>query len=155
MCTGQENFCENLCRLNRILSPQQVAQFFLRHVAGSKFCRRDKNFHKKFSCTHEAICRRDVLLQLVVRPVYTEWSVANLSHSVFTSSSFSVRVLSYSVPWARDGSRRRGPWKWGPKHTGVSLIKTKYNCSEKFKITIMLQVHICLLAFDGHVGNGL
>ena len=146
-----ETFCENLCGCNRILSPQQVAQcfFFLRLVAATKFCRRDKDF-KKVSSTHEAICRSDIWVQLVARPVHTEWSVANLSHSVFTSSSF-----SYSAPGARDGPGRRGPWEWGRKHTRVSLIKTKSNCPEKFKITIILQVPICLLAFGDQVGNGL
>ena len=123
--------------------------FFLRLVAATKFCRRDKDF-KKVSSTHEAICRSDIWVQLVARPVHTEWSVANLSHSVFTSSSF-----SYSAPGARDGPGRRGPWEWGRKHTRVSLIKTKRNCPEKYKITIILQVAICLLAFGDQVGNGL
>ena len=110
--------------------------FFLRLVAATKLFRRDKDF-KKVSSTHDAICRSDIWVQLVARPVHTEWSVANLSHSVFTSSSF-----SYSAPGARDGPGRRGPWEWGRKHTRVSLIKTKSNCPEKFKITIILQVPI-------------
>ena len=63
---------------------------FLRLVAATKFCHTDKHFHtEKVSNTYEAICRCEVLLHLVARPVHTEWSVANLSHSVFTPTSFS------------------------------------------------------------------
>ena len=42
-----ENFCENLCLRNIILSLQQVTKNQIR-------------FSPKFSCTHEAICRCDV-----------------------------------------------------------------------------------------------
>ena len=46
------------------LSPQQVAQIlsdliFLRHVAATKFCCKNKDFLKN-SPVHEAICRCDV-----------------------------------------------------------------------------------------------
>ena len=139
-------------------------------LAATKFCRRNKShnffffatcysdkilsqrqrFSQKVSSTHEAICRSNVWVQLVARPVHTEWSVANLSHSVLTSSSF-----CYSAAGARDGPGRRGSWEWGRKHARVSLIKTNSNCPKKFKITIILQVPICLLAFGDQVGNGL
>ena len=63
-----------------------------RHVAATKFCCGDKDFHKN-SPVHTkrfvaATCRLTLLLQLVARPVHTEWSVAatccsNLSPSVY------------------------------------------------------------------------
>ena len=65
---------------------------FLRLVAATKFCCGDKDFHKN-SPVHTkrfvaATCRLTLLLQLVARPVHTEWSVAatrcsNLSPSVY------------------------------------------------------------------------
>ena len=124
--------------------------FFFATCCSEKILSQRQRFSQQVSSTHEAICRSDIWVQLVARPVHTEWSVANLSHSVFTSSSF-----SYSAPGARDGPGRRGHWEWGQKHTRVSLIKTKSNCPEKFKITIILQVPICLLGFGDQVGNGL
>ena len=48
---------------------------FLRLVAATKFCGRDKDFHKKFSSTHKMICRcdhRNVMLQLIAWPVHTQ-----------------------------------------------------------------------------------
>ena len=70
VCTGE--FCENLCRCNRILWPQ----IFLRLVAAKKFCCGDRDFHKN-SPPHTkrfvaATCRRDMLLQLVARPLHME-----------------------------------------------------------------------------------
>lgn len=62
---------------------------FLRLVAATKFCSRDKDFHKNLdSSTHEMICRGNVLLQLFAGPVHKEWFVMatfcwNLSPSVF------------------------------------------------------------------------
>lgn len=62
---------------------------FLRLVAATKFCSRDKDFHKNLdSSTHEMICRSNVLLQLFAGPVHKEWFVMatfcwNLSPSVF------------------------------------------------------------------------
>ena len=109
--------------------------FFFATCCSDKILLQRQRFSQKVSSTHEAISRSNIWVQLVARPVHTEWSVANLSHSVFTSSSF-----SYSAPGARDGPGRRGPWEWGRKHTRVSLIKTNNNCPEKFKITIILQV---------------
>ena len=96
MCTGE--FCENLCRCNRILSPQQVAQIqsdlifcdlFQRQnsVAETEIftkilqyteaiCRCDVSPHlvaatSRRTCSHGVICRRDVLLQLVALCVPT------------------------------------------------------------------------------------
>ena len=96
-----ENFCENLCRCNRILSPQQVAQiqsylFFCDLLHRQNPVVETKIFTKILQ-THEVIChdlslrhvcRLTVLLQLVARPVHMEWSVAatccyNLSPSVY------------------------------------------------------------------------
>ena len=84
-----ENFCENLCRCNRILSPQQVAQiqsylFFCDLLHRQNPVVETKIFTKILQ-THEVIChdlslrhvcRLTVLLQLVARPVHMEWSVA-------------------------------------------------------------------------------
>ena len=65
---------------------------FVRLFTATKFCCRDKDF-PKISPVHmkrliAAMCRRNVLLQLVVGPVHMEWSVAtsccfNLSGSVY------------------------------------------------------------------------
>ena len=69
-----ENFFENLCLCNRILSQQQVTQIlsaliFLQRVAATNLFCRDKDFHKN-SPAHAkqfviATCHRNVLLQLV------------------------------------------------------------------------------------------
>ena len=95
-----ENFCENLCRCNRILSPQQVGQIqsdlsfcdLLQRqnsVAETKIfrkilylstheaiCRCDVSPHcvsatNRPTCTHGVICRRDWLLQLVAQCIPT------------------------------------------------------------------------------------
>ena len=77
-----KNFCDNLCLLNRILSQQHVAKNqireFLRLVAATKFCCRDKDFHKNFPVHTKrfvaATCRLNVSLQLqivVARPAHT------------------------------------------------------------------------------------
>ena len=72
----QQNFVAATSRTNSVWFD------FLRLVAVVKFCCGDK-FSQKFSSTHEAICRCDVsltvLLQLVARPVHMEWSVAATS----------------------------------------------------------------------------
>ena len=62
---------------------------FLRLVAATKFCSRDKDFHKNLdSSTHEMICCGNVLLQLFAGPIHKEWFAMatfcwNLSPSVF------------------------------------------------------------------------
>ena len=65
---------------------------FVRLVAATKLCCRDKDFHKKFPVHTKrfvaATCRRNVLLQPVDEPVHMEWSLAatcccNLSPSVY------------------------------------------------------------------------
>ena len=65
----QENFCENLCLCNRVLSQQQVAQmgliWFFATCCSDKIMLRRQRFSQKFSSTHEAICRCDVSLQRV------------------------------------------------------------------------------------------
>ena len=65
---------------------------FVRLVAATKLCCRDKDFHQT-SPAHTkrslaATCRRNLLLQLVAGPVHMEWSFAatrccNLSPSVY------------------------------------------------------------------------
>ena len=91
-----ENFCENLCRCNRICrrhkSHSPLWFDFLQLVAATKFCCGDKDFHKNSSVHTKrfvaATCRLTLLLQLVAWPVHIEWSVAatccsNLSPSVY------------------------------------------------------------------------
>ena len=59
-----ENFCENLSRCNRILSPQQVAQIQFDLIFCDMLQRqillRRQRFSPKFSSAHEAICCCDV-----------------------------------------------------------------------------------------------
>ena len=112
-----ENFSENLCFCNRSLSQQHVAKKsnqteFVRLVAATKFCCRDKDFHK-ISPGHTkrfvtAMCRRNMLLQLVAGPVHTEWSVAaicccNLSPIVyrplFLAQHSVVTLLRHCFQW--------------------------------------------------------
>ena len=90
-----ENFCENLCRCNRICRHNKSHIDFLWLVAATNFCCGDKDFHKNSPVHTErsvaATCRLTLLLQLVVRPVHTEWSVtatccSNLSPSVYRPS---------------------------------------------------------------------
>ena len=79
-----DNFYENLCLPNRILSQQHVTKNqiqFVQLVGAIKFCCRDKDFHKN-SPIHTkrfvaVMCHCKVLLQLVTQPVHTEWSVAS------------------------------------------------------------------------------
>ena len=66
---------------------------------GDKILLRRQRFSQKFSSTHGAICRRNVLLQLVARPVHTEWSVAstcccNLSPDLYTQSDQWPRLVA-------------------------------------------------------------
>ena len=66
-----KNFCENLCLCNRILSQRHVAKKsnqteFGLLVAATKFCCTDT---KRFVA---AMCRRNMLLQIVAGPVHTE-----------------------------------------------------------------------------------
>ena len=76
VCT--EEFSENLCRCNRILSPQQVAQIqsdlIFCDLLQRQNCVAETKIFTKFSSTHEAICRCDVLPHLVAptsRPTCT------------------------------------------------------------------------------------
>ena len=60
------------CRSNMLQNQTE----FVRLVAATKFCCRDKDFHK-ISAVHTkrfvaAMCRRNMLLQLVAGPVHTE-----------------------------------------------------------------------------------
>ena len=56
-----ENFCENLCLRNRILSLQQVAKNQIRlnlcDLLRRQILLQRQRFSQKFSSTHEAICR--------------------------------------------------------------------------------------------------
>ena len=89
-------------------------------IAATKFFGRDKDFHKNFSVhakrfvtamcrrvavnsrptyAHGVICRCNVLLQLVARPVHTEWYVVstcccNLSPDLYTLSDKSPRLVA-------------------------------------------------------------
>ena len=109
----QENFCENLCRCNRICRRNKshrfsLIWFFATFVAATKFCCGDKDFHKN-SPVHTkrfvaATCRLTLLLQLVARPVHTEWSVAatccsNLSPSVYRPLKHWTVFLKAICPW--------------------------------------------------------
>ena len=83
VCTGeflwkslslQQNFVAATCCKN---SNQTE---FVRLVAATKFCCRDEDFYK-ISLVHTklfdaALCRRNMLLQLVARSVHIEWCVA-------------------------------------------------------------------------------
>ena len=54
-----ETFCENLCGCNRILSPQQVAQFFFFATCCSdKILSQRQRFSQKVSSTHSPSIRR-------------------------------------------------------------------------------------------------
>ena len=108
--------CENLRLRNRILSQKHVAknqiiQNFATYC-GDKIllqtheaiCRCNVSPQRVAStsrptCTHQLICRRDVLLQLVARPVHTEWYVAttcccNLSPDLYTRSDMWPRLVA-------------------------------------------------------------
>ena len=56
-----ENFCENLCLRNKILSLQQVAKNQIRlnlcDLLRRQILLQRQRFSQKFSCTYEAICR--------------------------------------------------------------------------------------------------
>ena len=72
-----ENLCKNRCLCNRILSPQKLAQIvwfliFCDLLQATKFYCGDR-FLQKSCSTHEAICLRNVMLQLVAWSVQTQW----------------------------------------------------------------------------------
>ena len=64
-----ENFCENLCRCNRICRRNKSHRFslilFFATCCSDKILSRRQRFSQKFSSTHEAICRWDVSPHLV------------------------------------------------------------------------------------------
>ena len=64
-----ENFCENLCRCNRICRRNKSHRFsliwFFATCCSDKIMLRRQRFSQKFSSTHEAICRCDVSPHLV------------------------------------------------------------------------------------------
>ena len=112
-----DNFYENLCLRNRILSQQHVTKNqiiqFVQLVGVIKFCCRDKDFHKN-SPVHTkqfvtVMCHCKVLLQLVTQPVHTEWSVSttcccNLSPSEWQCLGDMGKSLSQSsqcVVWKK------------------------------------------------------
>ena len=79
-----EKFCENLSLQENFVAATCCKKSnqteFVRLVAATKFCCRDKDFYK-ISPVHTkrfvaTMCRRDILLQLVAEPVHTKWSVA-------------------------------------------------------------------------------
>ena len=99
----------------------------------NKILSQRQGFSQKFSGTNEAICRRDGLLQLVVRPAHTEWSVANLSHGVFTPTSFSG-----SSP-TRPPGRERVEQEWSLEmrsKTHWSQLKVKWTKISTFFILV-------------------
>ena len=57
-----ENFCENLCRCNRICRRNKSHRFSLIWIfatcCSDKILSRRQRFSQKFSSTHEAICRQ-------------------------------------------------------------------------------------------------
>ena len=110
-----DNFYENLCLHNRILSQQHVTKNqiiqFVQLVGAIKFCCRDKDFHKS-SPVHTkrfvtVMCHCKVLLQLVAQPVHTEWSVATTCCCNLSSSGLqclgdmgkSLSLSSHCVIW--------------------------------------------------------
>ena len=64
-----ENFCENLCRCNRICRPNKLHRFsliwFFATCCSDKILLRRQKFSQKFSSTHEAIWRCNVSPHLV------------------------------------------------------------------------------------------
>ena len=70
-----KNVCEDLCLCYIVLLPSQVAQIvsdliFLRHVTSTKFCCRDKDFHKNSPVQTKrfvtVMCRCNMVIQLVL-----------------------------------------------------------------------------------------
>ena len=116
---GGEIFVSNIILSQYHGANNQIWQL-LRFIAATKFFGRDKDFHKNFSVhakrfvtamcrrvavnsrptyAHGVICRRNVLLQLVARPVHTEWYVVstcccNLSPDLYTLSDKSPRLVA-------------------------------------------------------------
>ena len=100
---------------------------FVRLFAATKFSCSDKDFHK-ISPVHKkrfvaAMCRRDMLLQLVAGPVHTEWSVVatcccNLSSGVhrplkLVRNEREVGRVNYCKDfWTVTGDRKKnGQWQ--------------------------------------------
>ena len=82
-----ENFCQNLCLRNRILSGQQVAKskksdWICATCWGDKILLLRQRFAHELTrrSTHRAICHwdlsRNLLQQFIARPVHTEWFIA-------------------------------------------------------------------------------
>ena len=105
----------------------------VRLVAVTKFCCRDKDFHK-ISAVHTkrfvaAMCRRNMLLQLVAGPVHTEWSVAatfccNLSPSAYRPLLLFAHIFEiFRITLTANGNL----YKWPNKYTFIpSFFHKKY-----------------------------
>ena len=120
-----ENFWENLCFCNRILSQQHVEKNQIRQnlcdlLRRQKFCCRCKDFHKN-SRVHmkrfvTPMCRRNVLLQLVARSVHTEWFVvatcrlvcSELKHRIDQSQSGKLSAWSHAQSSPPTSSETQG-----------------------------------------------
>ena len=133
VCSGE--FCENFCRCNRILSPQQVAQIqsdlifcYLLQRQNSvtetkiftkilQYTRSDLSLRcaphlvaatSHLTCTHGVICHRDVLLQLVA------WCVPTFNVQMSPSLTDSLRCRYFEIILQGDtkqqGAYRSSHW---------------------------------------------
>ena len=97
-----ENFCEifvsktEFCHCNRSCKIKSV--WICTICCGNKFCCRDKDFHKKFSNTHEAICRsnmsRNLPPDLYTKCVLSLWCVAATCHLLCPDLQWHPRLWS-------------------------------------------------------------
>ena len=114
VCTGSAASCSNMLRRHVATSrTNSVWLVFLQHVAATKRLLQGQRFIHKISPVHTkrfvaAMCRRNMLLQLVAGPVHTEWSVAvtcccNLSRSVYrplySTNSIVWKLLKKRFQW--------------------------------------------------------
>ena len=100
-----ENFCENLCLRNRILSLQQVAKNQIRlnlcDLLRRQILLQRQRFSQKLSGTHEATCRCNVsprhvaaTCRLVCTDLYTRWPSTN----PFAWLSKKIWFFSFTAP---------------------------------------------------------
>ena len=106
-----ENFCENLCRCNRICRRNKSHRFsltlFFATCCSGKILLRKQRFSQKFSGTHGAICRCDVSLHFVAatsRPTCTHGVICR--HDVL-QQLVAQCIPTFTIPTSQPNKNRK------------------------------------------------
>ena len=102
-----ENFCENLCRSNRILSPQKDPQFCFVLFFFCDLLQKQNSVAETSIFTKILRYKRSDLsprrIAATSRPTCTHWVICRQLVAWCVHTNLFLRVLSYSAPGAREG----------------------------------------------------